>query len=138
MLKGCETNNGGCQQGCHVLNGQATCFCQEGYTLGSDRQSCLDVDECSEAPCEDICINTEGSFHCECSGGALLLQDGRSCNLLPDIPVVSHGPNQPHIPPNVETCAVENGDCEQVCITFLQLHINNKFNSTLKVFYNIT
>ena len=42
--------------------------CPEGYTsAGAD---CDDIDECvannGHGPCQDICVNTDGSFKCAC------------------------------------------------------------------------
>lgn len=40
----------------------------------------LDIDECLSAPCQNgRCINTPGSFRCECNPGFNLGPDGRSC-----------------------------------------------------------
>ena len=42
-----------------------------------------DVDECQNITlngnCDDICINTEGSFVCECLNGRLLAADNLTC-----------------------------------------------------------
>ena len=40
-----------------------------------------DIDEClvNNGTCEDICINTEGSFYCQCSTGLALSADNRTC-----------------------------------------------------------
>ena len=41
-----------------------------------------DQDECAMFPnkiCSHICINTPGSFRCECHEGFVLDQDGRTC-----------------------------------------------------------
>ena len=40
-----------------------------------------DINECLEnnGNCEDACINTEGSFMCECSPGKVLAADNRTC-----------------------------------------------------------
>ena len=45
------------------------------------RFSCIDINECLEnnGMCEDICINTEGSFYCQCSTGLALSADNRTC-----------------------------------------------------------
>lgn len=40
------------------------CVCKEGYEMSGRR--CVDEDECASAPCEHTCINTPGSFKCEC------------------------------------------------------------------------
>ena len=42
--------------------------CPEGYTsAGAD---CDDIDECvannGHGPCQDVCVNTDGSFKCAC------------------------------------------------------------------------
>ena len=41
----------------------------------------LDVDECAIAngECEHECINTEGSFYCDCRGGHMLESNNRTC-----------------------------------------------------------
>ena len=41
----------------------------------------IDIDEClnNNGSCEDICINTEGSFYCQCSTGLALSADNRTC-----------------------------------------------------------
>ncbi|CAJ0932849.1 unnamed protein product, partial [Mesorhabditis belari] len=44
------------------------CSCRDGFDLGADGTSCIDIDECSRKafPCraQTICINTKGSFIC--------------------------------------------------------------------------
>ncbi|PIK57901.1 putative fibrillin-1 isoform X5 [Apostichopus japonicus] len=48
-----------------------------------DGVMCYDRDECSEmffaSRCDHICINTLGSFRCDCGEGFKLESDGRSC-----------------------------------------------------------
>lgn len=41
----------------------------------------LDINECeiSNGGCQDVCINTIGSFVCNCSDGKGLNEDGRTC-----------------------------------------------------------
>uniref|UniRef100_A0A3B3BTJ2 EGF-like domain-containing protein n=1 Tax=Oryzias melastigma TaxID=30732 RepID=A0A3B3BTJ2_ORYME len=40
-----------------------------------------DVNECEEfnGGCQQTCINTAGSYHCECSEGFRMHTDGRTC-----------------------------------------------------------
>ncbi|XP_053380102.1 uncharacterized protein LOC123547975 [Mercenaria mercenaria] len=55
-----------------------TCICEAGFR----GQHCeTDINECDLANggCQDICINTEGSFQCNCSGERELQEDGVSC-----------------------------------------------------------
>ena len=41
-----------------------------------------DVDDCGDenGGCSQICINTEGSFTCDCNTGFVLDSDGATCN----------------------------------------------------------
>ncbi len=38
-----------------------------------------DIDECASSPCGDVCVNTNGSFHCVCTSNTTLDTDSRSC-----------------------------------------------------------
>uniref|UniRef100_A0A8D1QI42 CD93 molecule n=1 Tax=Sus scrofa TaxID=9823 RepID=A0A8D1QI42_PIG len=42
------------------------CHCPPGYQLDLTGRDCVDVDECQDAPCTQECVNTPGSFRCEC------------------------------------------------------------------------
>ena len=42
----------------------------------------IDVDECEGSSmnnCDQLCNNTEGSYHCSCNGGFQLADDGATC-----------------------------------------------------------
>ena len=42
-----------------------------------------DIDECKENhTCDQICINTNGSYYCSCYGGFVLQHDNRNCEGL--------------------------------------------------------
>lgn len=43
------------------------CVCKDGYR--SVEGACVDVDECTSAPCEHICDNLPGSYKCSCYNG---------------------------------------------------------------------
>lgn len=68
----CRTNNGGCEHNCSNTDYGFSCGCYEGYSLGRDKQSCTDIDECSSAGdnmCEQVCLNIDGSYNCGCDLG---------------------------------------------------------------------
>ena len=44
------------------------------------RNCILDINECTEGPCDHYCTNTDGSFTCSCNNGYELDDNGRSCN----------------------------------------------------------
>ena len=84
--------------------GSYRCSCNTGYTLNSDGFTCdgiyntfnlslleinMYIDDTSEnnecssnatEDCEQICINTPGSYMCQCNAGFRLNVDGRTCD----------------------------------------------------------
>ncbi|CAF94911.1 unnamed protein product [Tetraodon nigroviridis] len=62
-----------CAQECRREGDARVCGCKEGYRLGRDGRSCVDVDECEDGdPCTgegEECVNVEGSFECHCEDG---------------------------------------------------------------------
>ncbi|KAK7483627.1 hypothetical protein BaRGS_00025180, partial [Batillaria attramentaria] len=73
----CPSENGGCSQ--------EECFCNSGYILSSDGNSCEleDVDWCTVAGCDHHCTETDdgNSFVCSCEPGYLLQEDGTTCDV---------------------------------------------------------
>ncbi|XP_072013253.1 uncharacterized protein [Amphiura filiformis] len=62
-----------------------TCQCaQPGYELEESGLSCRDINECllETDLCEHLCINTDGSYDCECQNEYELQPDGYSCAFL--------------------------------------------------------
>ena len=44
------------------------CICHRGYEF--DGTTCVDTNECIDQVCENgVCINTEGSYQCQCHPG---------------------------------------------------------------------
>ncbi|XP_005987460.1 epidermal growth factor-like protein 7 isoform X2 [Latimeria chalumnae] len=74
------------------------CDCPPGWN-GKHCQT--DVDECSNGShdCAQHCLNTAGSYHCECWDGYSLSGDGKSCQIVekttPDKPSPSRAPSNP-------------------------------------------
>ncbi|XP_056128482.1 protein disulfide isomerase CRELD1 [Rhinichthys klamathensis goyatoka] len=74
--KGCDKACVGCMGG-----GAARCKkCAPGFRSSGIR--CIDIDECGEEvlACPGVnvfCVNTEGSFHCQCAGG--YTRTGKTC-----------------------------------------------------------
>ncbi|CAK8676039.1 unnamed protein product [Clavelina lepadiformis] len=78
-----------CDFGCH-LDEEGTspsCLCQQGFEIVSEEgDRCQDIDECknkSESPCgkNSNCVNTPGSFLCECVGDLYIPDfDGLACS----------------------------------------------------------
>merc|ERR1719470_496512 len=62
-----------CSHKCILTQAGPSCYCQPGYTLGADKTSCVDVDECQEfGSCSQGCQNTLGSFICSCMEGYVM------------------------------------------------------------------
>ncbi|XP_070552806.1 uncharacterized protein [Ptychodera flava] len=57
--------------------------CCPGYEL--QQSKCVDIDECLvyQRFCKHECVNTPGSFYCECNHGYRLSTDRRSCQASP-------------------------------------------------------
>ncbi|CAG2200661.1 unnamed protein product [Mytilus edulis] len=61
------------------------CYCQSGYVLLADNQTCTDINECADDStnlCTDksTCSNIAGSFQCSCPIGQFLENDQRTCS----------------------------------------------------------
>ncbi len=56
-------------------------YCIHNYT---------DIDECEIDPslCRDVCVNTYGTYHCDCFVGYILNDDGVSCRGIDIIKVI--------------------------------------------------
>ena len=66
--------------------------------LGPKMYECLDVDECKENDqlCSGgKCINSDGSYHCQCPAG--FRDNGGRCV-------------------DVDECEIQNGNCQKFCI----------------------
>ena len=58
-----------------------------------------DVNECANnsGGCNQVCNNTDGSFHCLCNDGYTLSEDGRTCR-------------------DINECITNTHGCQQVCV----------------------
>lgn len=96
-------NTDGCDHVCMNTPGSYNCICNRGYALTNDSLTCagiairkllddidnqlppctLDIDECemseSGGMCNHTCVNTPGSYECQCNIGYRLLTDGFAC-----------------------------------------------------------
>ena len=86
-----------CSHFCTNTNGSYYCSCRGGYTLtnngyclgiffynllyGSYDISLLDNNEClsGNGGCQEVCVNTNGSYYCDCQTGYRLKSDNISC-----------------------------------------------------------
>ena len=83
----CNQGNGGCEHTCTDTIGSFTCSCNTGYQL-MEEQCCsgnfellnkyylivIDINECNSnnGGCNHTCINTVGSYVCQCNSGYTL------------------------------------------------------------------
>ena len=56
------------------------------YSLERFQYNIADIDECLEEShsCQHTCINTNGSYVCDCNEGFALTSDGRTCRGIID------------------------------------------------------
>ncbi|KAK2588215.1 hypothetical protein KPH14_004250 [Odynerus spinipes] len=68
-----------CEHVCKEIDGRAVCSCYNGFRL--EAYKCIDVNECeaNNGGCEYKCVNTPGSFRCECPKGLKQGEDRFTC-----------------------------------------------------------
>ncbi|GIY65583.1 low-density lipoprotein receptor-related protein 2 [Caerostris extrusa] len=78
----CSTKNMGCTHNCSETPSGPICICPHGKVL-NDTKTCIDFDECAvPGACSQQCINTKGSFKCQCQEGYTLTADRHMCKAL--------------------------------------------------------
>ncbi|EDV27498.1 uncharacterized protein TRIADDRAFT_53244 [Trichoplax adhaerens] len=68
-----------CRYGeCINITGNHQCICRKGFT-GAD--CAQDINECEtlNGGCQEACINTFGSYRCQCANNSILMKDGHHC-----------------------------------------------------------
>ncbi|XP_019850549.1 PREDICTED: fibrillin-2-like isoform X2 [Amphimedon queenslandica] len=71
-FKECLSYN--CEYNCNIVNNaNISCSCPAGF-IATGLKNCSDVNECSvdNGGCQQTCVNTIGSYYCECFDGYLL------------------------------------------------------------------
>lgn len=98
-------------------------MCPDGFLLGSDWKTCVDVDECENdnMGCDQLCVNTPGSYKCGCREGYKWVQtedDGHCEDIdecsLEDKFECSHG------------CINHQGSAECTCPQGMELRYMNR------------
>ncbi|MEJ1269964.1 hypothetical protein NN561_000782 [Cricetulus griseus] len=83
--KECLNNNGGCSHIYKDLKIGNECLCPNGFQL-VDQHRCEDTDECQEPDtCNQLCVNLEGSYKCECRAGFHMNPHTRVCKAVGSI-----------------------------------------------------
>uniref|UniRef100_A0A8C4RN53 Collagen and calcium binding EGF domains 1 n=1 Tax=Erpetoichthys calabaricus TaxID=27687 RepID=A0A8C4RN53_ERPCA len=130
-------------QQCTDNFGRVLCTCYEGYRYDRERHRnrekpyCIDIDECAsknETVCSQICINTPGSYRCECEEGYYQEDDGKTCTKGER---VSHFEKSDHVM-KAGTCSAtceEFQQIKQAVLQFKQKHFN--FSSSIQSYYYI-
>ncbi|XP_072124103.1 uncharacterized protein [Mobula birostris] len=76
----CQSGSHDCHSlaSCSNIPGSFQCVCGTGYT--GDGRTCTDVDEClsDNGSCSQLCVNTVGSYHCDCHPGYTLRPGSRT------------------------------------------------------------
>ncbi|XP_043666054.1 uncharacterized protein LOC122628162 isoform X3 [Vespula pensylvanica] len=132
-----------CEHVCKEIDGRAVCSCYNGFRL--DAYKCIDVNECEEnnGGCEYKCVNTPGSFRCECPKGMKQGEDRFTCIDINECLLNNgHGPCQDtcrnlvggyecscegiqdtvlsadnHTCQNAGPCSVNNAGCSHTCLS---------------------
>ncbi|CAH1775918.1 unnamed protein product [Owenia fusiformis] len=89
----CELNKHDCHVNatCENVPGRFKCNCNPGYqglgrtdNMYSNGRECFDDDECGLGACDrrvSICINTDGSYECECKDGFRMNEAGKCVDI---------------------------------------------------------
>ncbi|NXX78748.1 MATN2 protein, partial [Urocolius indicus] len=113
----CALQDHGCEQECVNTDYSYFCRCQEGFRLNPDKKTCksiclkfrcdffqllpksIGVDHCAESNhgCEQLCLNTDDSYVCQCSEGFVINEDLKTCS-------------------RVDYCALSDHGCEHLCV----------------------
>ncbi|KAI4501065.1 hypothetical protein M0802_003868 [Mischocyttarus mexicanus] len=132
-----------CEHVCKEIDGRAVCSCYNGFRL--EAYKCIDVNECEEnnGGCEYKCVNTPGSFRCECPKGMKQGEDRFTCIDINECLLNNgHGPCQDtcrnliggyecsceglqdmvlsadnHTCQNAGPCSVNNAGCSHTCLS---------------------
>uniref|UniRef100_A0AC35TMH7 EGF-like domain-containing protein n=1 Tax=Rhabditophanes sp. KR3021 TaxID=114890 RepID=A0AC35TMH7_9BILA len=72
------------EKNCGTCDDKGACNCTTGFQPDADKKYCVDINEClGENQCEQTCINSKGSFTCDCYAGIFVLnEDGKSCDIV--------------------------------------------------------
>ena len=96
-----------------------------------------DVNECDKGNggCAELCVNTKGSWRCQCGPGRVLEADGHKCRGSVQVTksTFTHKMRNPHpVPDNLPSpaslqaelagCPASNGGCSHGCVTLLDSH----------------
>lgn len=58
------------------------CVCAAGFRLLDDGFTCADIDECESATvCGQLCVNSPGSYRCDCQPGYSMGAGGHLCKI---------------------------------------------------------
>ncbi|XP_034397679.1 very low-density lipoprotein receptor [Cyclopterus lumpus] len=79
-----EADDRRCSQHCYTAPQGPRCRCTAGFRLLNDGQTCADIDECEgrwPSVCSQLCINTLGSYQCDCHPGYIMETGGHHCKI---------------------------------------------------------
>ncbi|XP_042095072.1 collagen and calcium-binding EGF domain-containing protein 1 isoform X3 [Ovis aries] len=119
-----------CEQQCTDNFGRVLCTCYPGYRYDRERHRrrekpyCLDIDECAtsnETLCAHVCVNTLGSYRCECREGYIQEDDGRTCTKEDKYPNDTGHDEKAERAVQAATCCATCKEFHQVKQTVLQL-----------------
>ena len=112
------------EQSCRNTLGSYECYCSEGFVSGAGGNTCVDVDECSNNPCEHNCTNTVGSYSCSCYENFVLEEEGHICECESGYNITADRSECV----DVDECVYENGGCDSICVNTV-----GSFSCTLSV-----
>lgn len=103
----------------HLFVGHSCANCCHNCNYSHKTQFNPDINECAfeNGGCNHTCINTAGSYHCQCQDGFVLAEDERACSgIILHKRFLKECECQMCLNVDIDECSEGLHSCEQTCV----------------------